>query len=267
MSASTEKLSATQGWILALLFVVPLSLMAAKWPALPTSEFLMKHCSLRTLPPAMQRTVSHILFVPLGAILVVFFRLTLGIRVLGPFRSILLAIAFQITGIPLGLVFLVVTVAVLLALRRPVQVMRLPYFGRISVLLSGVALLMVLGILSGTWLQQDSLHRVAYFPMIVLCLIVDAIGKTVAKEGLRSALWRSTMTVLVAVLLALLAAIQALKHLLLCFPELLIAQIGCIVLISKFLAWRQLQWLNPKVGESKEDEEDSQGHARYTAVG
>src|SRR5262249_37645392 len=161
------------------------------------AAFLTKYASFVNLPAGLRGSVGHILFVPLGAILVVFFRLTLGVRVLGPFRSILLAVAFQITGVLLGLAFVTITVAAIAALRPLVKVLQLPYYGRISVLLSAVVLLVLMGILAGTWLQLDSLHRVARFPLIALCLMADGFGKTLAEEGMRSALWRGAMTVLV----------------------------------------------------------------------
>jgi hypothetical protein len=265
MSDLRKTLSLRQRWTLALLFAVPLAFMVAKWPALPTSAFLREHFSLLHLPAEMQRTVGHVLFMPLGAILVVFFRLTLGLRVLGPFRSILLALAFQTTGIVLGLVFLAITIGIIVMIRPLVKALRLPYFGRISVVLSAVALLMVTGIIAGTWLHLDPLRNVAYFPVVVLCLIGDAFATIVAKEGRRSAVWRATMTGLVAVLLTLLSAIPQLKHVLLCFPELLSAQVGCVVLIAKFLAWRRLQWLNPKVEiKGKKASASTEGAARGT---
>jgi hypothetical protein len=71
-------------------------------PALPTSAYLAKHLTLSTVPLSLQHTLTHILLVPLGALLVVLARLTLGIHILGPFRSILLTFAFVATGLVLG---------------------------------------------------------------------------------------------------------------------------------------------------------------------
>jgi hypothetical protein len=264
MNDSTKRLATSQRWVLAAMFVLPLLLMAGKLPSLPTSEFLLTNCSLLNLPAKMQGRVNHILFVPLGAILVVFCRLTLGIRVLGPFRSILLAFAFQTTGIVLGIVFLAVTLAVVVTLGPPVRALRMPYFGRISAMLSGVALIVVVGILCGTWLHVDSLRKVAYFPLVVLCLIGEAFVRTVAQEGARSALWRSLMTAAIAVLLTYLASVRQLRLLMLTCPELLCTQTATIALISHYFAWRYLEWLNPKVG--RDEDEDKDGESDWPAA-
>lgn len=264
MNKSTVKKKPHVVWLLLLLFGVPLLLVLAKMPGLPTADFLQQYDSLLHLPARLQSKVSHILFVPLGAMLVVFFRLTLGIRVLGPFRSVLLAVAFQATGILLGLLFLVTTVAIVVAVRPPIKTLRLPYFGRITVMLSTVAVLMVLGVLAGDWLQLNLLRNIAYFPIVVLCLIADAFARTIRKEGPRSAVWRGSMTALIAVLLTCLAEIPQVRHLLLQYPELLVAQIGGIVLISRFLAFRWFQNLNP--GSDDEDLYETDEDERVSAA-
>ena len=121
----------------------------------------MRILSLANLSTNMQSRVGYILFVPFGATLVVFFRLVLGIRLLGPFRSILLAVAFQITGIWLGLIFLAAVIGIVVAIRPFIRAIRLPYFARISVILSTVASIMLLAFLSSAWLNYESLHRVS----------------------------------------------------------------------------------------------------------
>jgi hypothetical protein len=259
MNESPDRLSMKQTGVLAGMFLLPALLMAGKLTHLCTSEFLLTHFSLLGLPAKMQGHVGHILFVPLGAILVVVFRLTLGIRVLGPFRSILLAFAFGATGIPLGLVFLAVTTFIIITIIPLLKGMRLPYFGRISVLLSGVALIVVVGILAGNWLDLHALRKVAYFPLVVLCLISDAFARTVSQEGIRSALWRGGMTTLLAVLLAYFFALPQLRELLLRFPELLGMQTGCIVLLSRFCSWRYFERLNPKLAPDRDEDLDEDG--------
>jgi hypothetical protein len=193
----------------------------------------------------MNTRLQYVLFVPLGAVLVVFCRLTLGIRILGPFRSILIAVAFQITGIVLGLIFLTIVIAVIVVVRPLLKAIRLPYYARVSVIMSAVCAIMTFTILMGTWLETDVLRRTAYFPIVVLCLMGEGFSRTLTKEGTRAAMWRGAMTTLLAVLITLLTAIPGLRQFMMRFPELLIVQLGCIVLISEYLDLRLLQWINP----------------------
>jgi len=249
MKLGKGNLSGKQRLILAMLIVGPLVLMVCKWSALPTSEFFMRAFSLAHLSGNKESRVEYILSVPFGATLVVFFRLFLGIRLLGPFRSILLAVAFLITGILPGLAFLAAVIGIVLAIRPFVKAIRLPYFARVSVVLSIVALVMLIALLSSTWLGFESLSRVAYFPIIALCLMGEGFAGTLSKEGLGSALWRGTMTAFVAVLIASLFQIDGFRKVFLYFPELLIFEIGCIIVIAEFLDFRLLTRLNPPAVE------------------
>jgi hypothetical protein len=244
--------------VLLVLFGLPLALLAAKLPGLPTAELLTEQVSLANLPDKLQSKLGHILFVPLAATLVVLVRLTLGLRVLGPFRSILLAVAFQITGIALGLAFLTATIAIVVGIRPAISSLRMPYFGRITVMLSSVAVLMTLGVMAGQWFQITLLQTIVYFPMVVLCLVADAFARTMHQEGIRSALWRGAMTGLVAIALTGLARLPVVTQLLIRNPELLIVQVGGIIVISRCMAWRLLERFNPKVGDDEEDEYDRQ---------
>lgn len=245
-------------WFLLVLFGLPLLLILAKLPGMPTEPWAAAHVTLENAPANVQHHIGHILLVPLGALLVVLVRLTFGLRVLGPFRSILLALAFQITGLLPGLIFLAATVGIVVGIRPTIKALKLPYFGRISVMLSGVALIMTIGVMAADWFQLPALHAISYLPIVVLCLIADAFARTMKTEGTRSALWRSAMTALVAVLLAGLVKIPGLQQVLLHYPELLMAQIGGIMVVSRFMNWRLLERFNPKVGLDEEDEFESE---------
>lgn len=164
---------------------LPVPLIVLKTSGLPPAAFLRRHDTLANLSPGLRHTAADILLVPLGAFIVVAFRLTLGLRLLGPFRSILLAFAFLVTGIWIGLAFFAVTIAVLVAVRPLVRALRLPYFGRVSVMLSLVAMLLVVVTLAGSWLGSASLRGVAHFPIVVLCLVSEAVARAIKKEGAR----------------------------------------------------------------------------------
>ncbi len=258
MVTSKKRRPADLTWLLVLLGAIPMGIMLAKMSHLPWSDVFREHVSLVACPAPLQAKLAHILFVPLGAMLVVLVRLTLGLRVLGPFRSILLAVAFQTTGIWLGLAFLTVTILLVTALRPSIHAMRLPYFGRITVMLSMVAVLMVLAIMIGNWFELNLLRSIVFFPIVVLCLVADAFARTIKTEGRASALWRGALTAGVAVALAALAQVPAVQNLLLRHPELLIAQIAGIIFLSQRMNWRLLEWMNPKVCEDEEEDDENE---------
>ena len=247
VNPNPPNLSARRKWLTALLFLTPGLLLLGKWSALPTSDFFWRWCSFTHLPAVAMHRLEYVLFVPMSAALVVFFRLTLGVRLLGPFRSILIGVAFQITGILAGLLFLVLTIAIIVALRPSLKSLRLPYFARISIMLGVVSLIMIAAILGGEGLGLKMLGRVAYFPIVVICLTAEGFACTLTREGWPSACWRGGTTALVAVLITLISQIPSIAACLMKFPELLLLPVGLIVLIAEFCDWRLLEKFNPPV--------------------
>ena len=233
------------GWLLMILFGLPVLSVAVKHLGLPFSQWWFENASIHLLPKNISREMTEILFVPLGAVVVVFVRLTLGLRLMGPFRSILLAIAFRVTGVPIGLAFLAVTVLAIAAIRPAARAMGMGYYARITVMLSAVALLMSVVVLLGGMLSLPAMQRVAYFPIVVLCLIADAFSRTRQKEGAASALWRVAITAGVAVPLAMVADLESFQLFIKQYPELVLTQIGSIVVLSRFMNWKLFEFLNP----------------------
>lgn len=227
------------------LIAVSFAVVAFKLSGLPLSDRVGENLSFEGLSHAMRSRMLHLLLTPLGALIVVFTRLTLGLRVLGPFRSVLLAIAFQVTGPAVGVAFFALVVAAVTLLRPSVKAMRLPYFGRSSVMLAAVAGTVILATLAGLALGVPEVERVAYFPVVVLTLSGEAFAKTLKREGPRSALWRAGSTAATALVITGIAAVPAVQTALVRFPELELAVLGGIVLVSEYLPLRLLQNLNP----------------------
>jgi hypothetical protein len=244
-TASRRNWTGEQQLLLLVFFLAPALLIVGKWSALPTSGFLNRSLTLAHIPADMAGRVQYVLLLPMGAVLIVFFRLTLGIRLLGPFRSLLIAVAFQVTGIAAGLVFLVFVVGVIVVLRRLIRTFRLPYFARVSVILGAVSSIMVAALLLCEWLGIALLGKVAYFPIVVICLTGEGFARALTKEGVLSALWRGGMTALAAVLITLLASIPGLTRLIVDYPELLLAQVGAILVIAQYGNLRLLARWNP----------------------
>lgn len=227
-----------------LLILTPLMVIVIKALELPGSEFLKETFTLGKVSASMRGRVSYVLIIPLAAAVVVFFRLTLGVRLLGPFRSILLSLAFNITGIPIGILFLILVVSLVVLARPLLKGFRLAYFARISVILSLVSVVIIAALIVGRWFDYDELRRASYFPIVVLCLTADGFAKTVKKEGFPSALWLGAATALVAVVITGLWKITGLIRGMIRYPELLMLQVGVIIIIAKFFDFRLLQNYN-----------------------
>jgi 7 transmembrane helices usually fused to an inactive transglutaminase len=235
-------LARARRWMFLVLLVIPCGIMLGKLSVFPTASAFSAWFSLTDLPKHIQPHVEYIIFVPLSAVVVSFFRLTLGVPVLSLFRPILVAIAFRIIGIPLGLAFLAVVLGTVLLLRPLLKGAH--YYARVPLQLSLVAIFLVLPLIAGKWWHEDWLRHLAYFPIISLCLICEAFTKSLDRKGLAEAAWPTLNTILIGMIISLVASIHGALHLLLRFPELLVAQAGLVLLIGEYLHFEILKGKN-----------------------
>lgn len=237
------KLAPRADWLLAALIVVPLLVMIGKLAPLPTAEFFAEFLSVEHLPEKARHVVASIFFVPIGAMVVVAFRRTLGLKVLGFFRPILIAMAFASTGILLGTACLILFLAFVAAVRPLLA--GTPYNTRIPVLLSLVAALLALLLMTGAWWQAPWLEKAAYFPVIALCLACESFAKVLERDGLAEASWQTLTTVFCAIAIAAVAAWPGFMPFMLRMPELLFLEAGAILLLARHLSFRLLEGWNP----------------------
>jgi len=243
MTKAPTETAVKTDWLLVALFALPLCVASAKMPIFPTSEFSANFFSLADLSPALRRVAEDVLLVPFGALVVVIFRLTFGLLVLGLFRPILLAMAFRIIGIPISLGLLLLALLVIVVLR---PMLRTDHnYARKAVLLSLAAALLFMPLMAGNWWDIAWLREVALFPVVALCLTCESFAKLLDQTGIRAAAWRTITTVLAAVVIVGLMALPGVVEFFLRFPEMLLAQAGCILLINKHLAFRLFQGANP----------------------
>ena len=229
--------------LLAALLVIPVLIFVARQPLSPAAAWMNDVFSLSQLPRKLQGHAEFVLFVPLSAIVVSLFRLTLGLPVLGLFRPILTALAFRMIGIPLGLAFLVAVLGGVVVIKPLLK--EAHYYVRVPLVLSLAAACLVLPLLVDRWWHVEALRHVAYFPLINLALMCDAFTKILNKDGLRAALWPTTNAVLAAIVITLLAGIPGALHVLLGYPEVLLAQAGVILAIGKYLGFELFADRNP----------------------
>ncbi len=196
--------------------------------------------SLRNVSPADRDYILYVLFVPTGAVLIAFARLTLGIRVIG-FRSILIAVGFQQSGILPSVLLIVVMVFVVASLRPMLVRVRLTYYPRVAVIMSVSVLMLVGALILAPWVHSDMLWSVAFFPVIVLGLMAEGIAKTIDRDSTLTAFWRMGSTIAIALLLTAISRLPLLREIAIEFPELVVTKIVMIVLIAEFLDLRLLQ--------------------------
>lgn len=267
-------------WLLAIVVCVPLIMALARILAFPgvylpelfggdslrvLGGMLNRSFSLEWVPPDDRWAILYILLLPTSVLLITLARLTFGLRVLG-YRSILIAVGFQEIGILPSFILIAVVVATIFVVRPPMRRVQLPYYARVSVILCIAAMIMVGGLFLGPWLRSDTLWSFAFFPVIILALLAEGIADTLVRDDALTAAWRAGWTIALALLIAFISQIPAVRDFALRFPELILTQLVAIVFISEFLDFRLLQNWPASLAETAEAAQPGQPGRLKVAV-
>jgi hypothetical protein len=240
--AASQRASAQQHFPVTLtvvLLVLPAVITLIRVTGAPGGGVLDHALDLTTAPPTLLPHVHQVLYVPLGALIVVAFRLILGLRALGTLSPILLGLALMTTGYARGLVFVSIALVVVALVVRPVlRAHGMPYSARVAGLLSTVALLTLLPLLLLRQVPDLRAAQFAYFPVVALGLVTERFAVALGHDGQTLAIKRTVMTMIEAVVITFIATTGHVLAVLTRHPELLLTQIWCVVVVSRYLNFR-----------------------------
>lgn len=207
-------------------------------------ELLDQSLTLVWVPSADRNAVIYLLLLPTAALLITLARLTFGLRVLG-YRSVLIAVGFHEIGILPSLLVISVVVGIIILLRPSMRRVRLPLYARVSMILGITACILVSALLIGAWQRSEMIWSLAFFPVIILAMMAEAIAGSLDQGNAVTAAWRLLWTLVVAFVLFALMSSAPVVDTLARFPELMVTQLLLIVLVSEYLDFRLLQdWQN-----------------------
>jgi len=238
--------------ILTVLALLPLISIALRFLTLPgvdsqgyeglrgIGDQLNRFFSLSYVPTSQRNHIIYLLLIPTSAMLVSLARLTLGLRVLA-FRSILISVAFHQSGLIASFVLIGLAIIVISLLRPWLQHIDIPKYARLSVILAVMATLMVGALLFGPWLPSDIAWGMVAFPVIALGFLAEGVARTADRDHFIRACWVAANTIALALLMAGVYWIPAVRDFVLRFPEIVLTQCIAVVLIAKLLDLRLLE--------------------------
>jgi len=197
--------------------------------------------SLYNLPIAEQSMFKLIMLLPVGALVVVFLRVLIGIRTSGTFMPVLIALAFLQTELVPGLASFVIVVAIGLIIRSYLSSLNLLLVARIATLVVLViAIISVFSILSYRLGLIQGL-TITFFPMIILAWTIERMSIIWEEEGPKEVFIQGGGSLFVAVLAYSLMNVNLIEHLAFNFPELHLAVLAIIMLLGRYTGYRLLE--------------------------
>ena len=204
----------------------------------PTPGFQI---SLYSLPIAEQGMFKLIMLLPVGALVVVFMRILIGIKTSGTFMPVLIALAFLQTELLPGIASFVLVVAIGLVIRSYLSSLNLLLVARIATLV-----ILVIGIISLFSIVSYRLGvmgglTITFFPMIILAWTIERMSIIWEEEGPKEVLIQGGGSLLVATLAYLLMDLPLIRHLAFNFPELHLCVLSLVMIIGRYTGYRLLE--------------------------
>jgi hypothetical protein len=202
------------------------------------STRLLDRWSLFQLPPEFQGAFRILLLVPIGALLVCLLRNIIGFPTFGIFMPVLMAIAFRMTGLWIGLALFAGILAIGYLARRLIDGLHLLLVPRMSLLLTLVILCFILLALIGNQLGLRSLLAIGLLPFVILTMIIERFFIIVEEQGLYAAFLTSAGSAAVAVITYVIIAWEPLQLTFFVYPELLLTVAAAQLLIGRYTGYR-----------------------------
>lgn len=194
--------------------------------------------SLYALPVHFQALIKVILLIPVGALVVAFFRSVIGVPTFGTFAPVLLALAFREISPGPGLGCLAVIVVLGWGLRSLLDHFKILVIPRLSIIVTMVVILVIVMMIVGFRVGQQRILYISLFPFIIMTWLIERFSVIQIEDGLKAALKALLGTTLVAVSAYAVMRVHNLRTYLFAFPELLFVVMALLLVLGRYTGIR-----------------------------
>ena len=174
---------------------------------------------LTRLPLEMQRVLSLILLMPLGALVTCVFRNIVGLKTSGTFTPTLLALSLVFADWKTGCIILVAALVLGIATRYLIDGLKLLILPRLSIMLTLVVFCIVFGISALEYFRIAPGTQAVLLPMVILTMLVERFYITTQEDGAGIAFQHLLGTLVVGFCCYLVLCWEAVAQLILAYPE------------------------------------------------
>ena len=204
----------------------------------PAARTLLSILDLHRLPDKLKEPIKVVLILPLGALFTALVRTIIGIRTFGTFSPTLLALAFVYNDFRSGLCIFVVVLATGFISRGVLDRLKLLLVPRLSIILTLVVMLMVLGIAVMNYFNKAPGGQTVLLPMVILTNLVERFYVTSEEDNFLLAVRLMITTLLMALAIYSLLNLRVLGDLLFNYPELHFFTVAILVLMGRYTGYR-----------------------------
>ncbi len=197
--------------------------------------------SIHSLPIEEQAMFKTILLLPMGALVVCFLRILVGLKTSGTFMPVLIALAFIETTLLTGLIGFLLVVSVGLMIRSYLSHLNLLLVARISaVIITVITIIALFSVFSYEIGLTEGL-KITFFPMIILSWTVERMSILWEEEGWREVAVQGGGSLLTAIIAYLAMTNPWVQHLSFNFIGLQFVVLALIIIIGNYNGYRLLE--------------------------
>jgi len=193
---------------------------------------------LYSLPIAEQNLFRSILLIPIGALVVVFFRILVGLRCSGTFMPVLMATAFIQTELLNGILSFSLVVAAGLVIRSYLSHLNLLMVSRISAVVLVVIGIIVLFTSFAFRMGLTEALTITFFPMIIMAWTIERMSILWEEEGAREVMVQGGGSLLIAVVAYLMMDNGWVRHWAFNFLGVHALVMAAILMIGQYTGYR-----------------------------
>jgi hypothetical protein len=205
------------------------------------SEADLFNSGLYNLPIAEQNMFKGILLLPIGALVVVFLRVIIGLKCSGTFMPILIATSFIQTELLNGVLGFLLIVSTGLVIRSYLSHLNLLLVSRISaVVILVIGIITVFTIIAFRLGLTDAL-TITFFPMVIMAWTIERMSILWEEEGGREVLIQGGGSLLVAVIAYLMMDNSLIRHWAFNFLGVHALIMAAVLLMGQYTGYRLLE--------------------------
>jgi hypothetical protein len=208
---------------------------------LKRSDSLYYTFSLFSLPLSAQMSMYIILLLPLGAVMISFFRNIVGFSTFGIFTPALLTIFFIETQFTFAIIFFALVVFLGFFQRILLDRLYLLAVPRISILLTFVIIAYMLFILINqniTEISSAGSGILSYFPVVIITILIERFSIDFIEEGAWNTFKKLAGTIIIAFVCYFILTFKILQQFLFANPEFLLWTIALNLIIGNYKGYR-----------------------------
>ncbi len=194
--------------------------------------------SIHSLPLEEQAMFKTIMLIPIGALIVVFLRVIIGLKTSGTFMPVLIAVAFVQTQLVTGIVGFLLIVGTGLVIRSYLSRLNLLLVARISAVIITVIMIISVFTVVAFKIGLTEGLSITFFPMIILSWTIERMSILWEEEGAKEVVLQGGGSLLTAVLVYLAMTNPYIQHLTFNFIGLQLIVLAGILLLGTYTGYR-----------------------------